>query len=64
MYHEKNSNTGGVRVPDYKTMYCILCKAADEAVGLTEKTVPEAAELLTEALLKAEEIYVETADDT
>ena len=50
-------------MPDYKTMYCILCKAADEAVGLTENSAPEAAELLTEALLKAEEIYVETADD-
>ena len=50
-------------MPDYKTMYCILCKAADEAVGLTENSAPEAAELLTEALMLAEEIYVETADD-
>ena len=52
-------------MPDYKTMYCILCSAADRAVTELEEQgdASLAAEILKAALLRAEEIYIETADE-
>ena len=47
---------------DYRKMYYILCKAADEAVTMLE-SVPgaeAAAEKLIAALYEAEEIYIKT----
>ena len=46
---------------DYPKMYAILCAAASDAVDLIEREhAPDrAALLLREALLKAEELYIE-----
>ena len=51
-------------MPDYKTMYQILCVAADKAVTeLTEqKNLSLASDILKDALLHAEEVYTETAE--
>ena len=49
---------------DYRKMYGILCKAADEAVTMLE-SVPgttAAAERLAAALHAAEEVYIETCE--
>ena len=50
---------------DYPKMYAILCAAASEAVDLIERAhAPErAALLLREALLRAEELYIESSPD-
>ena len=48
-------------MPDYKKMYAVLCKAIDDAIGPLEQ-IPSAkqiAESLQNALLEAEEIYIE-----
>ena len=52
-------------MPDYKTMYQILCVAADKAVTVLEEQHENrlAAEILKEALLRAEAVYIETADE-
>ena len=52
-------------MPDYKTMYQILCVAADHAVTELEEheDLSLAAELLKTALLRAEELYIETSDE-
>lgn len=52
-------------MPDYKTMYHILCAAADRAVTLLEERENSflAEDILRTALLQAEEIYIETADE-
>lgn len=50
---------------DYRKMYGILCKAADEAVTML-KSVPgttATAERLAAALNAAEEVYIETCED-
>ena len=47
---------------DYRKMYCVVCKAADEAATALE-SVPgaeAAAEKLIAALREAEEIYIMT----
>lgn len=44
---------------DYKSMYTLLCAAASKAIDLPEM---EAKELLRQAPLDAEEIYIRTAD--
>ena len=49
-------------MPDYKAMYCVLCKAVDDTVDGIESSAPEAADVLKTAQLEAEEIYIETAD--
>lgn len=51
-------------MPDYKTMYQILCVAADKAVTMLEKqkNSTPAAEILKAALLQAEEVYIETSE--
>ncbi len=53
-------------MPDYKTMYCILCSAADRAVTEMEEQgdASLAAEILKAALLRAEDAYIETADES
>ena len=55
----------GFFMPDYKSMYCLLCSAADKSVSVLkeEKNVILAAEILEEALLRAENIYVDTAEE-
>ena len=50
---------------DYKKMYCVLCKSIDSVIEPLEK-IPFAepyAKLLEEAMLKAENIYIETSAD-
>ena len=53
-------------MPDYKTMYAILCKALSDAVDRLDVTIIqteqtyEAKKILTEALEEAENIYIET----
>lgn len=50
---------------DYMKMYCVLCKSIDSVIEPLEK-IPFAepyARLLEEALLKAENIYIETLED-
>ena len=56
---------GEKNMPDYKAMYHILCAAADRAVTLLEEQENSflAEDILKAALLQAEEIYIETADD-
>ena len=47
---------------DYKTMYCRLCRAADDAVSMIEEDTQNAeaaAVLLREALLDAEALFLE-----
>jgi hypothetical protein len=47
---------------DYKTMYCRLCRAADDAVSIIEEDAQNAeaaAALLREALLDAEALFLE-----
>ena len=47
---------------DYKTMYCRLCRAADDAVSMIEddtQNAEAAAALLREALLDAEALFLE-----
>ncbi len=47
---------------DYKMMYCRLCRAADDAVSMIEddaQNAEAAAALLREALLDAEELFLE-----
>ena len=47
---------------DYKTMYCRLCRAADDAVSMIEEDTQNAeaaAALLREALLDAEALFLE-----
>ncbi len=47
---------------DYKTMYCRLCRTADDAVSMIEddaQNAEAAAALLREALLDAEELFLE-----
>lgn len=48
---------------DYEKMYAVLCGAIDDALDMLEK-VPDAqntAELLQAALLKAENMFVESS---
>lgn len=48
---------------DYKKMYGLLCRAADEALSVIENRPQDtaaAAELLRAALLAAEDIYIES----
>lgn len=53
-------------MPDYKTMYAILCKAFSDAVDRLDATIIQteqtykARKILTEALDEAENIYIET----
>ncbi len=53
-------------MPDYKRMYTLLCKAVDDALTDLE-TIP-AAKLtynkLSEALIEAEEIYIDSSPYT
>ena len=54
---------GELTVPDYKRMYTLLCAAVDGVIDPLER-IPAArasAEKLKDALLEAEEIYVETS---
>ena len=52
-------------MPDYKAMYQILCLATDEAITELEEQedVSLVADNLKNALLQAEEIFIETAGD-
>ena len=52
-------------MPDYKTMYHILCAAASEALDELPDEPANAAgrETLQNALNKAEDVYIETAGD-
>ena len=50
---------------DYKKMYAILCGAIDTAIDRLEQ-IPQAfheAEMLNEALLEAEELFISSADE-
>lgn len=52
-------------MPNYKSMYTLLCKAVDDAIDPLSK-IPEAvpvAQVLIIALNAAEEIYIESCDD-
>jgi len=55
---------GGIKMADYQKMYTLLCSAIDSVLdGLQE--IPLARPYvytLSEALLKAEDIYIETAE--
>lgn len=46
---------------DYKRMYYILCSAASEAIDATPE---EAKIILQNALYDAENIYIETCDES
>lgn len=49
---------------EYKRMYAILCAACSEAIdALDEKDAALACSVLQEALFKAEDMYIEHADD-
>lgn len=52
-------------MPDYKTMYQLLCVAADQALMIYEEQKNDglAAEVLKSALIQAEEVYIETAEE-
>ena len=52
-------------MPDYKTMYHILCAAASEALDELPDGPANAAgrDILQNALNGAEDIYIETADN-
>lgn len=50
-------------MPDYKKMYAVLCGAIDDVIDPLEKiplTAPSV-KILRDALLRAEEIYIETS---
>ena len=52
-------------MPDYKKMYAILCGAIDDVIDPLEKiplAVPYAGQL-RRALLKTEEVYIESGED-
>ena len=55
----------GDNMPDYKKMYMILCKAADDAITAleSEPVALTVAASLQAALYAAEDVYIETADD-
>lgn len=51
-------------MPDYKSMYTLLCKAVDDAIDQLSE-IPEAAPIaqaLIIALNAAEDIYIESRD--
>lgn len=53
-------------MPDYKKMYAVLCKAIDDAIDPLEQ-IPSAKQIagsLQNALLEAEEIYIDTTPYT
>ena len=51
-------------MPDYQKMYALLCGAASDAVDLIERGESiKAAALLREALLKAEDMYIEAGEE-
>ena len=53
-------------MPDYKKMYAVLCKAVDNAIDPLEQ-IPSAKQIaksLQDALLEAEEIYINTTPYT
>ncbi len=53
-------------MPDYQKMYTLLCKAVDDALTDLE-TIPAARrsyKMLSDALLEAEEIYIDTSPYT
>lgn len=52
-------------MPDYKRMYAILCAAASKALDLLPELPEnaEARELLQNALLAAEEMYIAERED-
>ena len=51
-------------MPDYQKMYALLCGAASDAVDLIEQGEDrKASALLREALLKAEDMYIEAGVD-
>lgn len=53
-------------MPDYKRMYTLLCKAVDDALTDLE-AIPAARnsyKLLSDALLEAQEIYIDTSPYT
>ena len=52
-------------MPDYKTMYHILCAAASEALDELpdEPANAKGRDILQKALNEAEDIYIDTADD-
>lgn len=49
-------------MPDYKKMYAVLCKAIDDAIDPLEQnpSANQIAKSLQDALLEAEEIYIDT----
>lgn len=52
---------------DYKKMYSVLCRAADAAITKLERSplsAQSAAQTLRIALQKAEDIFIETADES
>ena len=53
-------------MPDYKKMYAVLCEAVDDAIDPLEQ-IPSAKQIaksLQNALLEAEEIYIDTTPYT
>ena len=56
--------SGDLIMPDYKTMYQLLCVAADRAITELEEqnSCFRALETLKSALLQAEDIYIETLE--
>ena len=52
-------------MPDYKGMYSVLCRAADDVIEplLRIPGAEKFAEYLHSALLEAESIYIETSSD-
>ena len=53
-------------MPDYQKAYHILCAAASAALDALPQTEENTAgrEMLQKALYEAEEVYIETADDS
>ena len=52
-------------MPDYKTMYHVLCAAASKALDELPDEPANAAgrDILQNALNEAEDVYIDTADD-
>ena len=54
---------GGSENMDYQKMYAIVCAAASDAIDLMDRgDTTQARELLARALLRAEEIYLDSGE--
>ena len=51
-------------MPDYQKMYYILCDGGSKALDALPGDVDAAMEILQKALEEAEEVYIQTCEDT